>query len=655
MSPKSKSRVNEHYRLILVAILLIGALLRLYGLNNTSPPGLEHDEVAHWIINRDILAGNHGIYFADAYGHEAGFHYVQTGFMVLMGDNALILRLPSAFAGLLLIAVSFALARRLFDIRTALLAAGLMAVLFWPVFYSRLALRAIALPLVSGLSAYFWWRGWLAAPNHANRENRAGADLRGELLWFALAGLFAGLALYTYMASRAIPIFYGLFVIYLLAFHRTELRRHRAGVGLFLALFSVIAAPLLIYLLTNSGVESRISEVDAPLRALTQGNLKPAIENILRIAAMFGWRGDPLWRQNVAHLPVFDVVIAMFFLIGLALSLWRWRQARYMFLILWLFTSAIPSIVTIDAPSSIRIINALPILGIFPVIGFEVIHLFSRLSTVSKKLSPVSQRNIAITFFLLLFIVNTGRTWRAIFQTWPASDEVKFVWQEALTDAARYLDSSQESSSVSVGGWTPDTMDPPTMELTLKREDLHLRYFDPGRAIIVSSGGRVVHPTALPLHPLLAEALAARGVSPQPMGSFTILNSGQAFAPIAENTPLATFGDELSLLNYEIIPGADHVALVAIWRVEQTPGADRRVFMHLLDPSGDIVAQDDALGAPAAHWQVGDFIIQRHSVELPVKPENLLVQVGVYDPVSGIRLVTSGAEDSIAIDPGQVE
>ena len=64
---------TQHYTLwLMVILLLVAAALRLIGLNNVSPPGLEHDEVAHWLINRDILAGNHAIYFTDAYGHEAG-------------------------------------------------------------------------------------------------------------------------------------------------------------------------------------------------------------------------------------------------------------------------------------------------------------------------------------------------------------------------------------------------------------------------------------------------------------------------------------------------------------------------------------------------------------------------------------------------------
>ncbi|MDX1614656.1 MAG: glycosyltransferase family 39 protein [Candidatus Promineifilaceae bacterium] len=357
------------HRLILALVLLSGAALRLIGLDNVSPPGLAHDEVAHWLINRAILAGQHGLYFTEAYGHEAGYHYVQTGFMVLLGDHALALRLPSAFMGLLLVAVTHALVGRLFDRRTALLATALSAVLFWPVFYSRLALRAIALPLVSGLSAYCWWRGWQATgpaggPWQLGRSGR----------WFIGAGLLAGLSLYTYMAARAVPIFYILFFVGLYIAQRDNFRAHVGHLAAFVAAMTLIAAPLAVYLLSNPGAEIRIGEVDAPLVALQQGNFEPVLGNSLHFLAMFGLEGDPLWRQNVAFLPVFEPLVAFFFYAGLLLTLKRWRQPVYLFLILWLFSSALPSIVTIDAPSSIRIINALPIVTVFPVIGLQVIH-----------------------------------------------------------------------------------------------------------------------------------------------------------------------------------------------------------------------------------------------------------------------------------------
>ncbi len=147
-----------------VGVLWITAVIRIYGFINISPPGLAHDEVANWLIDRSILAGNHAIYFTRAYGHEAGFHYVQAIFVALLGDNLLALRLPTAFAGLLGVAVSYALVRKMFNKDVALISTILLAVLFFPVFYSRLALRAIFLPLFSSLSAYFWWQALPHSP-----------------------------------------------------------------------------------------------------------------------------------------------------------------------------------------------------------------------------------------------------------------------------------------------------------------------------------------------------------------------------------------------------------------------------------------------------------------------------------------------------------
>jgi 4-amino-4-deoxy-L-arabinose transferase-like glycosyltransferase len=536
---KPRNWLSVNYRLVMVGVLLIAAFLRLHGLNNVSPPGLEHDEVAHWLINQDILDGNHSLYFSGAYGHEAGYHYLQSGFMVLLGDNALALRLPSAFLGLLVVAVSFALARRLFGLRVAVLSSSLLAVLFWPVFYSRLGLRAISLPLLSGLSAYFWWVGWkyrsaddlLAKgqkPRVEAKSSRQSESSKRVFLYFALAGLFAGLSFYTYMASRVVPIFYVLFALYLVLLHREEFRRRWRGVLLFFVVYLVVAAPLALYLTGNPGVEYRLSEINQPLNSLLEGSIRPALENVLSIIAMFGIRGDPLWRQNIAFLPVFEPILAIFFYTGVVISITRWREQRYVFILLWLLTAAIPSIVTIDAPSSIRIINALPVLTMFPVIGLEVINFLGRFSTVFTKLSTKNARILAFIGLLIVFAFYIARTSWATFQEWPESNEVKFVWQEALTEIAAYLDDHESMTSVALGGWTPYSMDPPTMDLSLARQDLEIRYFDPNLGLIVPTGNQhegevgIVRPSSLPLDPFLEEILVSWGATPKMLGSFTL-------------------------------------------------------------------------------------------------------------------------------------
>lgn len=638
---------------ILVVILLVATAFRVVAIDNfptprgATPPGLEHDEVAHWLINQDILAGNHAVYFTEAYGHEALYHYIQAAVGALIGDHALGLRLPSSFFGVLLVAVSYALGRRMFGERVGLWSAAFLAVLFWPVFYSRLALRAISLPVFSGLAGLFWWWGVGERRSGGAEEKERGrareSTSAGMLL---LAGLFAGLSLHTYMAARAVPIFFALYTAYLAMFHRSVLGRHRQGIALFWLLLVLIGAPLGLFLLNNPGSEIRIAEVDAPLRAFLAGDLRPILENALKIAGMFGVAGDALWRQNIAGRPVFDPVMAVLFYAGVALSLWHWRDKRHTFILLWLAASVIPSLVTIDAPSSIRIINLLPVLMFFPLV---LIHNTSHLSTRWDKLSTELITRLIVWGLGGLLLYSAASTVVGLWRVWPANDEVRFVWQAALTEAGAYLDHSPDTGPVAIGGWTPETMDPPTMELTLRRDDLSLRYFHPEQGVILpaSSAGetlRIVTPGILPLASVLNGIIPAG----RTLGDFILyqMPAGAAIGP--QHTAEIDFGGELRFLGYNLAGPCESgqpCNVVTYWRVLAPAGGPRRLFLHAVE--GDqTISQDDGLGAPAEYWQMGDTIIQI----LTLEEATGRLRVGVYNPVDRLRLTTDDGADHVAID-----
>jgi hypothetical protein len=524
----------------------------------------------------------------------------------------------------------------------ALLSAGLLAVLFWPVFYSRLGLRAITLPVLSGLSAYFWWQAWVGrGAGEQGSQRKSHLLLRSSApLHFALSGLLAGLSLYTYMAARAVPIFYGLYIGYLALFHWGELKKQWRGVAVFVGMMTAVSLPLVIFLQTNPAAEFRISEIDAPLQALKSGNLRPALENCLKILGMFGWRGDPLWRQNVAGMPVFEPVLAILFYLGLVVSVWRWRDGRYAFLLLWLLASAAPSIVTVDAPSSIRMVNLLPVLPLFLI---AVIHNLGQLSTVSAKLSTEMGQIGGKLLLTILFIFYTGRTANGIFRIWPQNDEVQFVWQAALTETAVYLDSSADTSPIAIGGWSPDTMDPPTMQLALKRDDLDLRYFGsdsmsaPINTLILPGSSdtvRITRPNIRTFAPALENQLATWNAETQEHDTFTHYEL-QFTPPTPQHTSDANFGGELNFLGYSIINHQS--SIITFWQVTMSPTAvppaPRRFFAHLLDADGAVISQHDSLDAPATHWQPGDLLVQFHELD-GEDLEPTQIRLGVYDPDS---------------------
>ncbi|MCO5206498.1 MAG: glycosyltransferase family 39 protein [Anaerolineae bacterium] len=634
----------------MTAILLAGAALRLWRLTDL---GLEHDEVANWLIDRSILNGNHAVYFTDAYGHEAGFHYMQAAFVALLGDNALALRLPAALAGIVLIAVTFALLRLIFGRKIALIAAALLAVTFFPVFYSRLGLRAITLPVLSALSFYFFWQ---ATMKGGRRKAEGESPFILHPLSLILAGLFAGLSLYTYMAARAVPIFYTFWVAYLVIFQRDIFKRHWRGIALFAGIYLAMALPLLLFLQGIPEGEFRIAEIDAPLRALLAGDIGPALLNGVKIAGAFGVRGDPLWRQNVAGWPIFNILAAILFYAGVVIALWRHRP-KHVFVLLWAATAALPSIVTTDAPSTIRMINILPVLTIFPALS---IHSLGRLSTTYPKLSTTFRRNSWITLLTIILFWASVRTISGIFVVWPSNDEVQFVWQTALTAAARELDDSAESTPVAIMGWSPDTMDSPTLELALIRDDLDLRFFggikpEPIDSLILplqNGAIRIVRPSILPLDPALEALLTSWGATVTANDSFTRYDLKLDAAEIVyEQAVGEVFGDELTLLGFsaESCLVNTPCAVTTYWRVEQIPAAPRTLFLHALGSDANLVAQDDGLDVPAAQWQPGDIIVKQHTLTPPEDPMTTLY-VGVYQPQTLQRLLTSQQRDAVTLE-----
>ncbi len=633
--------MTAHPRPLLLLILLTAFALRIVGVVGQSPPGVAHDEVAHWLIARDILAGNHAVYFTAAYGHEAGYHYLEALFLALLGDNLLALRSLAAFCGLLGVAVTYALARRLFGETVALLAAGLLAVLFWPVFYGRLALRAISLPVVAGLSAIFWWRAWQVSGVEVSEpalsltkgvKSPPHPLTPSPLHLFTLSGLFAGLSLYTYLAARAVPIFFLLFILYLALVHRRDLKVRWRGVGVFTAVFLLTVFPLLYYLQTHPGAEFRVAEVNQPLTQLLAGNPLPVLQNGLKLAGMFGVVGGPLWREGAPGVPVFEPVLALLFYGGVFLSVWRWRDGRYAFILLWLLVSLLPSLVTINAPSHIRSINALVVMSIFPAL---LIHNLGELSTdfarLSTKRVKLGLTILAFTFFLLY----AGRTLYLTFQVWPAGGDVPFVWQTALAEVAAVLDES-DGTAVALAGWSPDTMDSPTMTLLRQNDAAPISHFNPQEGtLIIPESGRVIRPSTLPLDPYWESQLTAWGVlttTHQHTTHYALPTVPIPTPPFPANTP---FGDELTFLGYDLTPSH----LITYWRVTAVPAHARRLFIHFLDEDGqqigDMYAFDTAdpqsLWFP--HWQPGDLLLQKHEIPVPLA-EVAHIRLGWFDPYS---------------------
>jgi hypothetical protein len=67
------------------------------------------------------------------------------------------------------------------------------------------------------------------------------------------------------------------------------------------------------------------------------------------------------------------------------------------------------------------------------------------------------------------------------------------------------------------------------------------------------------------------------------------------------------------------------------WRVDSLPERPLSIMMHLTGPEGAPVIVSDGLGVPVENWQMGDVIVQRHSLLIPAD-----APVGEYTPTMGV-------------------
>jgi hypothetical protein len=82
-----------------------------------------------------------------------------------------------------------------------------------------------------------------------------------------------------------------------------------------------------------------------------------------------------------------------------------------------------------------------------------------------------------------------------------------------------------------------------------------------------------------------------------------------------------------------------------LWRAETEMPTSYRVFIHLVDGDGQILAQADGEPAnwsrPTTGWVPGEYIFDDHTLTLPPNlPADANLRIGLYDPTTNQRLQT---------------
>jgi hypothetical protein len=122
----------------------------------------------------------------------------------------------------------------------------------------------------------------------------------------------------------------------------------------------------------------------------------------------------------------------------------------------------------------------------------------------------------------------------------------------------------------------------------------------------------------------------------------------------------AILGEKIEMVGYDLpedswIPG-DILPLSLFWQRVAPVETDYSIFVHLLDASGRIIAQTDAVAVggsrPTSSWREGEIIVDRHGLLLPAGMEagEYRLWIGMYLPETGERLVVQGLNGEILGD-----
>ena len=100
------------------------------------------------------------------------------------------------------------------------------------------------------------------------------------------------------------------------------------------------------------------------------------------------------------------------------------------------------------------------------------------------------------------------------------------------------------------------------------------------------------------------------------------------------------FGPAADLVGVKVVTDSQSSAVTVItyWQAVDPVTTPLRLFVHVLDANGQIVAQDDRMDTPPKDWRPGDLIVQVNRLSLPVVDGSMWIEAGLYDPESGARL-----------------
>lgn len=404
-------------KIIIVLLVGVGLFLRFYRLDSL-PPHLSNDEISiaydAYSLSRSgadehghlwpLSFESHGTYKAPLYA------YVLAPVVKVFGNNDLSARMPSAIAGIITVLLVGMVAYKISNNKNVGIAAAIVLLLTpWHIVASRMVLEAnLALAIFAG--------GVLCLA-----KNR-----------YWLASIVLAVSMYGYHSEWIIA------PILLVTWGGIYLRNLKT-LGIMVAIFAMIAAPLGIDFVKNAGPGSRAksemiwkeSSVAREIESST--NLLKPIKAILPVGRNYLHYTNPayLWGYGLDLLPKNQPFqpglmlwpLAAAFALGVLIIRKIKITKNQTLLYCWLGLSFLPSAITQGENNWVRNLHSVLPLTIITAIGFEAMR-------TKWKLILAGISGVAIVYFGIVYLV-----------VYPFEKAVTF---QGYREPARYLKSVED-------------------------------------------------------------------------------------------------------------------------------------------------------------------------------------------------------------------
>ena len=399
--------------LFAVLIILVAVFLRAWDLT-TLPQGFSDEEIVDIRITEAVRNnGNISVFYdLGSEGREGLYHITVATLTTFIGNGTLSYRIISLWAGLLTLALVYAIGIRLFGRFAGLSATAFMAFGFLPIIMSRHITPEVFLPLLLSVILLALAQ---ALPTYRRRQKRT-----FNTTIFAFLGVFTGLALYIHPIGLLIVLLVAIFMIYMLRFTDQQMSHRRLRYIRFSVLLTIIMA---IPYVTSS---VRRPTLNGFSRVIPEGGLQ--LQNMIDSLSGIVLNGDSNPLYNLINRPLIDPFTALFIVLGIGICIRNWRQPRYSLMLIGLITLLPAMLFTPNAPNFAQYTVILPIIAL--IFGLAIHRITSSLSLNNAKIVTV-----CVVGLLAFNFMWTGFD---LFNRWGNSSEVQEAYNAPLGQLAHY-------------------------------------------------------------------------------------------------------------------------------------------------------------------------------------------------------------------------